>query len=44
VAYATEEAIINSIIAAQDMMGYKGLSVKALPHGELGMLLRSTIA
>ena len=34
-AYATEEAIINSMIAAEDMVGYKGLSVKALPHQEL---------
>jgi len=34
-AYATEEAIINSMIAAEDMTGHKGLSVKALPHEEL---------
>ncbi|HAV77592.1 MAG TPA: aminopeptidase [Anaerolineae bacterium] len=34
-AYATEEAIINSMIAAEDMTGRDGLSVKALPHEEL---------
>ncbi|HSO10851.1 MAG TPA: P1 family peptidase [Anaerolineales bacterium] len=33
--YATEEAIINSMIAAEEMMGRNGLSVKALPHEEL---------
>jgi L-aminopeptidase/D-esterase-like protein len=30
-AYATEEAIINSMIAAEDMKGHE-LSVKAIPH------------
>jgi D-aminopeptidase len=34
-AYATEEAIINSMIAAEDMTGYKGVSAKALPHQKL---------
>jgi L-aminopeptidase/D-esterase-like protein len=34
-AYATEEAIINSMVAAEDMTGHKGFSVKALPHKEL---------
>ncbi len=33
--YATEEAIINSLIAAEDMVGHKGLSIKALPHSEV---------
>ena len=38
-AYATEEAIINSMIAAQDMTGYKGISAKALPHQKLQEIL-----
>ena len=40
-AYATEEAIINSMVAAEDMTGYKGLSAKALPHAELREILKS---
>jgi D-aminopeptidase len=39
-AYATEEAIINSMIAAEDMTGHRGLSVKAIPHKELREILR----
>jgi D-aminopeptidase len=39
-AYATEEAIINSMIAAEDMTGRKGLSVKALPHQELQDIMK----
>jgi len=39
-AYATEEAIINSMVAAEDMTGRKGLSVKALPHEELREVIR----
>jgi len=39
-AYATEEAIINSMIAAEDMTGRDGLSVKALPHDELQELMK----
>ena len=34
-AYATEEAIINSMIAAKDMTGHKGVRAKALPHQKL---------
>ncbi len=30
--FATEEAIINSMVAAEDMTGHNGFSVKALPH------------
>ena len=37
--YATEEAIINSMIAAEDMTGYKGVSAKALPHQKLQEIL-----
>lgn len=39
-AYATEEAIINSMIAAEDMTGRNGLSVKALPHDKLREIMR----
>lgn len=38
--YATEEAIINSMIAAQDMTGHKGVSAKALPHDKLQAVMR----
>ena len=39
-AYATEEAIINSMIAAEDMTGHKGFSVKSLPHDELREVMK----
>ena len=39
-AYATEEAIINSMIAAEDMTGHKGMRVKALPHDQLREIMR----
>jgi L-aminopeptidase/D-esterase-like protein len=39
-AYSTEEAIINSMVAAEDMIGYKGVSVKALPHQELQEVMK----
>jgi D-aminopeptidase len=39
-AYATEEAIINSMIAAEDMTGYKGVNVKALPHQALQEIMK----
>ncbi len=32
---ATEEAILNSLVAAQTMTGYKGRTVQALPHNLL---------
>ena len=38
--YATEEAIINSMIAAEDMSGYRGVNVKAIPHEPLKEILR----
>ena len=38
--FATEEAIINSMVAAEDMTGHKGFSVKALPHEELREVMR----
>jgi D-aminopeptidase len=36
---ATEEAIVNALIAARDMHGSGGHHAKALPHGELVTLL-----
>ena len=39
--YATEEAIINSMIAAEDMTGYKGVSAKALPHDQLRTIMKN---
>jgi L-aminopeptidase/D-esterase-like protein len=39
-AYATEEAIINSMVAAEDMTGHKGVSVKALPHDKLQVIMK----
>jgi len=38
--FATEEAIINSMIAAEDMTGHNGFSAKALPHEELREVLK----
>ncbi|NWF63802.1 MAG: P1 family peptidase [Chloroflexi bacterium] len=37
--FATEEAIINSMVAAEDMTGHE-FSVKALPHAEVRELLK----
>ena len=39
-AYASEEAIINSMIAGESMMGYKGMKVDALPHDRLKEILK----
>jgi L-aminopeptidase/D-esterase-like protein len=39
-AYATEEAIINSMIAAEDMTGHKGVTAKVLPHRELQRIMK----
>jgi len=39
-AYATEEAIINSMIAAEDMTGHKGVSAKALPQDRLQEIMK----
>ena len=38
--YATEEAIINSLVGADDMIGHNNLSIKALPHDEVKDILR----
>ena len=37
---ATEEAIVNAMVAARDMEGDGGHSAKALPHGALVDLLK----
>jgi len=36
---ATEEAIVNALVAARDMVGDQGRYAKALPHGKLQELL-----
>jgi len=36
---ATEEAIVNAMIAATDMTGINGHHVRALPHDELRAVL-----
>jgi L-aminopeptidase/D-esterase-like protein len=38
--FATEEAIINSMVAGEDMTGHNGFSVKALPPDELREVMR----
>ena len=38
--FATEEAIINSMVAGEDMTGHKGFSVRALPHDKLKELMK----
>ena len=37
---ATEEAITNALVAAKDMTGYAGHTVKAIPHDQLHQLLK----
>lgn len=37
---ATEEAIINAMLAAETMTGYKGRTVYALPHDELMAVMK----
>ncbi len=36
---ATEEAVINSMVAAETMTGANGRTVRALPHDELRRIL-----
>jgi len=38
--YAAEEAIVNSMVAAEDMTGHKGLSIKALPQDRVIQILK----
>jgi len=40
VVQATEEAIVNALVAARDMQGTDGHAAKALPHAELVTLLK----
>jgi len=40
VASATEEAIVNAMIAAETMQGINGNTVHALPHERLREVLR----
>lgn len=37
---ATEEAVVNAMVAADDMTGYKGRHVIALPHDQLREVLK----
>jgi D-aminopeptidase len=39
-AYASEEAIINSMVASEAMTGHKGISVEALPHDKLVKVMK----
>ena len=39
--YATEEAILNAMVAAETMTGHQGVTVEALPHEALREVLRS---
>jgi L-aminopeptidase/D-esterase-like protein len=41
VADATEEAIVNALVAAQTMVGFDGLTVYALPHDRLRAILKA---
>ncbi len=38
--FATEEAIINSMVAAEDMTGHNGFSAIALPHDKLKEIMK----
>jgi D-aminopeptidase len=37
---ATEEAILNSLVAAETMVGRDGITLRALPHDRLVELMR----
>jgi len=37
---ATEEAIVNAMVAARDMTGNRGSSAKALPHDALKEIMK----
>ncbi len=39
-AYATEEAIINSMVAAENMTGHQNTNIKALPHDKVREILK----
>jgi L-aminopeptidase/D-esterase-like protein len=40
VSFATEEAIVNALVAAETMKGINGNTVFALPHDRLREVLR----
>ncbi len=37
---STEEAIVNAMVAAEDMTGYRGHHVEGLPHDALRQVLQ----
>jgi L-aminopeptidase/D-esterase-like protein len=37
---ATEEAVVNALVAGRTMVGYKGRRVAGLPHDEVQAILR----
>jgi L-aminopeptidase/D-esterase-like protein len=37
---ATEEAILNAMVAARDMVGVDGIRVPAIPHDRIKALMR----
>src|SRR5215210_1783835 len=39
-AYASEEAIINSMVAGESMTGHRGMTVDALPHEDLKAIMQ----
>jgi L-aminopeptidase/D-esterase-like protein len=38
---ATEEAILNAMVAARDMVGVNGIHVPAIPHDRIRALLKA---
>ena len=40
-AEAVEEAILNALVAAETMTGFKGRTAHALPHDELVRVMRT---
>ncbi len=41
-AWATEEAIVNALVAAETTTGMDGLRIHAIPHDQLSQLMRSS--
>lgn len=39
-AHATEEAIINALVAAEDIVGHDGITVKAMPHKQVQEVMK----
>jgi L-aminopeptidase/D-esterase-like protein len=40
---ATEEAVVNAMVAAGDMVGANGVKVSGLPHEEVRKILRKYV-